>query len=81
MKPKDILGLVVRLLGVLFLYRAVEAVPMVWRVVSMGSRAFNWSLFFDSILIVAWQGAVAWWLIKGAPPVMNWAYPVENKGQ
>ena len=71
---KEILGLVIRLLGVLFLYRAAEGVPLIWRILSMGFR-HNWSMLFDSIFMVAWQAALAWWLVKGAPPVMTWAYP------
>ena len=79
MKPRDIFGLVIRLLGVLFFYRAAERVPLVWSVLSMGLRHFAWAMFFDSLFMVIWQLAVAWWLVKGAPPVMKWAYP--NNGE
>ena len=78
MKAKDIFGLVIRLLGVLFLYRAAEAVPTIWRVISIGFH-HNWSMIFDSFFMVAWQAAVAWWLLRGAPPVMAWAYPDQNR--
>jgi len=75
---KEILGLVIRLLGVLFFYRAAEGVPLIWRVLSMGFR-HNWSMLFDSIFMVAWQAALAWWLVRGAPPLMKWAYPTEDR--
>jgi hypothetical protein len=79
MKVRDIFGLVIRLLGVLFLYRAAENMPMLWRVFTMGYRHFAWSLFFDSLFIVAWPLVVAVWLLKGAPPAMKWAYPDADK--
>jgi hypothetical protein len=75
---REIFGLVIRLLGVVFLYRAVEAVPALWNWLSIGFR-HNWANIFYSLFIIAWQAAVAWWLLKGAPPIMEWAYPEEKR--
>jgi hypothetical protein len=70
---REIFGLVLRLLGVYFFYLAAIGVPSIWRWLLMPGR-ISWSVVFDNLFVVAWQGAVAWWLVKGAPPVSRWAY-------
>jgi hypothetical protein len=78
MKAKDIFGLVIRLLGVYFFYLAAIGLPSIWRWLLMPGR-ISWSVVFDNLFIVTWEAALAWWLVKGAPPVMQWAYPEEKK--
>jgi hypothetical protein len=63
MKPKDIFNLAIRLLGLIFVYLGFKAVPLAF---VDGGR---------SLLFVACYFAVAWWLIGGAPFLMDRAYP------
>lgn len=77
MKPKDIFGLVIRLLGIYFFYLAAIGLPNIWRFLFMPGR-ISWRLLFDSLFVVAWQAAIAWWLVRGAPPISQWAYPSEK---
>jgi hypothetical protein len=69
-----IFGFIIRILGVYFFYMAAINAPQVWRIITMPGRIV-WSLAFDSLFLVAWQAVVAWWLVRGAPPVEDLAYP------
>jgi len=71
MKSKDIFGLAVRLLGLVFLYHGFSALPTTLPVVFSGS--FGNTII--GILIVGWPLVVAYWLIRGAPLLMRIAYP------
>jgi hypothetical protein len=75
MKAKDIFLLAVRLLGLVFLYHGLMALPAVMQL--FFQRNFVSSLI--GILLVLWPLAVAWWLIGGAPQLMRLAYPENNK--
>ena len=75
---REIFGLVIRLLGIYFFYLAAIGLPSIWRWLLMHGP-ISWGIVFDNFLVVAWQGALAWWLVKGAPPVMNWAYPDKER--
>ena len=76
MKPRDIFLLVVRLLGVLFLYRGIEAFPN-----GLGQTLqYLWKDEYLSMLAAAlytaWPLAVAWWLIgPRALQLVRMAYP------
>jgi len=73
MKPKDIFSLAIRLVGLFFVYLAARNVPVIWN--SSGTA------FFSTILVVAFFLAVAWWLLGGAPLLMQRAYPEETKDE
>jgi hypothetical protein len=71
MKPKDIFSLAVRLLGLVFLYHGLSALPSVLSLIppsSVGS-------FVNGIIMFAWPLVVAYWLLGGAPLLMCIAYP------
>jgi uncharacterized membrane protein len=71
MKTKDIFKLAVRLLGLVFLYHGLSALPAVIPLV----RASGIGQFILGLVMVAWPLLVAYWLLRGAPLLMNIAYP------
>lgn len=63
MKPKDIFPIAIKLLGLVFLYDGLKAVP---------------PIFFGAYLAiphVIFFLALAWWLLGGAKLLMKRAYP------
>ena len=76
MKPKDIFGLIVRLVGLIFLYESAEKIPLA---VSIASSGFKTLGFFNTLFMVGWPLVVAYWFFRGAPPVSRIAYPDEPK--
>jgi hypothetical protein len=79
MKPRDIFQLAVRILGLVFLYHGLMALPTIIQIIFSGSFASVVSIVFG-ILMIVWPLAVAWWLIGGAPPLMHRAYPETASG-
>jgi len=75
MKLKDIFGFLIRLLGLVFLYRTADVVPMAWRLFWTLFDHFYFRVLLECVFSVAWPLAVAIWLLFGAPPIMRWAYP------
>ena len=71
MKPGDLLKLAVRVLGLVFLYRGLSALPTV--IPLMLTSAIG--KFVISLLLVVWPLAIAWWLMGGAPLLTHRAYP------
>jgi len=81
MKPKDIFGLIVRLVGLIFLYEGAEKVPLAFSYIFPGFRSFSGPGVLSALFMVAWPLAVAYWLLRGAPPFSRLAYPDDpNKG-
>jgi hypothetical protein len=78
MKPRDIFGLVLRLVGLIFLYHGLNSVPLAISAVWPRFPHMVWPNVFPAILTVGWPLLVSYWLIRGASPLMRWAYPVEN---
>jgi hypothetical protein len=76
---KDIFGLVIRLIGLMFLYQGLMAVPQAFA----GMFPLFPHLFIRNvvpgIVMVGWPLAAAYWLVRGAPPLMRWAYPEEKR--
>jgi hypothetical protein len=66
MKPKDIFGLAVRLLGLVFFYRGVVMLPV--------GFASGWMLLHVALLL-----ALGWWLVGGARLLLNRAYPASSE--
>jgi len=71
MKPGDLFKLAVRVLGLVFLYRGLSALPTVIPLM-LTSAIGN---FVISLLLVVWPLAIAWWLMGGAPLLTHRAYP------
>jgi hypothetical protein len=72
MKPKDIFSLAVRILGLIFLYHGLLALPSVVPLIFAGPPV---GTFIGGILMVVWPLLVARWLLSGAPLVMRLAFP------
>jgi len=79
MKAKDIFGLVVRLVGLMFLYQALSAVPVGVAAFCPRFPHFVWSNLIPALILVGWPLLAAYWLLRGAPPLMRWAYPDERQ--
>ena len=78
MKTRDLFGLAIRLIGLAFLYQSLSAVPMAVAAVCPRFPHFVFSNLFAALLMVGWPFLVAYWLIRGAPPLMRLAYPDEK---
>lgn len=74
MKAKEIFGLAVRIIGLLFLYQGLTAVPNAITSVCPGLTHFYWRNIFPMALIVGWPLFIGYWLVRGAPRLMNLAY-------
>ena len=72
MKPRDIFGLAVRLLGLFFLYLGLRALTPLLDVEAVETAGT--SDLVSALLPVAFDLAVAWWLLGGGVLVRR-AYP------
>ena len=72
MKPKEIFNLAVRILGLVFLYQGLTAMPTQLRFLN-GARGFGELMFL--LFLTAWPLLIAWWLLRGAPLLIRVAYP------
>jgi hypothetical protein len=79
MKPKQIFELIVRLVGLIFLYEAVEKVPLALTAIFPGFKSISGIGFLSALFMVGWPLVVAYWMFRGAPPVSRLAYPEEPK--
>ena len=71
MKPKDIFGLAVRILGLVILYHLLLDVPAIIPFFAGG----NLVQIGLGLVGIAAALSVIWWLIGGAPVLMCRAYP------
>ena len=76
MKPRDIFGLAVRLLGLFFLYLGLRAVPPLLDLEAIGNAGKG--DIINAILPIAFHLLVAWWLLGGGL-LMRRAYPEASK--
>ena len=74
MKAKDIFGVAVRFIGLLFLYQSLSAVPSAITSVCPAFPHFYWKNLLPSLIVVGWPLLVAYWLVRGAPLLMRLAY-------
>ena len=74
MKPRDIFSLIVRLLGLFFIYLAARQVPVIF-------AGPSGQVFFPVILTAAFYVGVGWWLLGGAPLLVKRAYPEASSQQ
>jgi|HubBroStandDraft_6_1064221.scaffolds.fasta_scaffold2568415_1 hypothetical protein len=70
MTPKSVFIVAVRVLGLVFLFRALVALPEILSIFSTGS--FRSSL--GIIVMIAWPLLLAYWFIRGAPLLVSIAY-------
>lgn len=90
MKAKDIFELALRLLGLVFLYHTLRAIPAAV-VVFKGAlpdhyyfgmpRWANYGEVLVALLMVGWPLLVTLWLVRGAHPIMRIAYPNAPAGE
>jgi hypothetical protein len=80
MKAKDIFGLLLRAVGLLFLYQGLSSIPVaVGNFCSVFVLTFR--ILFSNFVMVCWPLVVGFLLIQGAPLLMRWAYPGEKSQQ
>jgi hypothetical protein len=75
MKPREILELVVRLMGVVFLYQALASVPSAIANFCPIFPHLNFRSLFPSAILIGCPLIIGWYLFKGAPWLMAQAYP------
>jgi hypothetical protein len=75
MKPHDIFNLAMRLIGLLFLYQGLSAVPAAVANFCPVFPHFNFRSLLPSLFLVGWPLLVGMWMVKGAPWLMRRAYP------
>jgi hypothetical protein len=75
MNQKEILQLGIRLLGLVFLYHGLHALPTA--IIQFWAAVVNASVggIVPVLVLVAWPFAVAFWLLRGGPPIMHISYP------
>ena len=75
MKPRDIFGLILRLMGLIFIYNGLDKVPLA---ISSLRASFGMGLY-TTLMIVVWPLLIAFWLFRGAPPISRMAYPRDRQ--
>ncbi len=75
MKARDIFKLAVRILGLVFIYYGLTAVPVAASAFYTAATGAHGLGFFMSLVMVGWPLAVAYWLLRGAPLIVHIAYP------
>ena len=84
MKTKDIFSLAVRLLGLVFLYHALRVFPTAAAECVQAfphelgphvSEPMNVGRLLSALFMVGWPLFLAQWLVRGAPLIMQIAYP------
>jgi hypothetical protein len=71
MKPKDLFNLAIRVLGLVFLYHGLSALPALIPLI-LSAVVLPFAV---AALMAAWQFLLAYWLLRGAPLLMRIAYP------
>ena len=79
MNASSIFGLILRLTGLFFLYRATTlGVEVLAHTISGPVAIGGVRLSGSNFGVVVGYVLAAMWFIKGAPPYSNWAYPGEK---
>ncbi len=77
MKTKDFFSLAVRIMGLIFLYRGIDLAPALIdgfaRSFGSGEAAGIWEA-----IKAAWPIFVGLYLVRGAPLLLQWAFPTEK---
>lgn len=72
-----IFNLVVRLLGLAFIYHGLASVPTAVASFCPVFPNFIWRNLLPSFIFVAWPLVAGYWLLRGAPWLMRVAFPEE----
>jgi hypothetical protein len=75
MKPRDILNLAVRLLGLVFLYQGLQALPTAAIQFCSAISNMNSGAILPCLVMAGWPLLVSYWLLRGAPLIIRTAYP------
>lgn len=75
MKAKDIFKLAVRILGLVFIYYGLTALPIAASAVVTAFMGAHVLSFLISLVMAGWPLAIAYWLLRGAPLIARFAYP------
>jgi hypothetical protein len=76
-----IFNLIVRLIGLTFLYQGLSAVPNAIASICPVFPHFYFRNLLPSLLLVGWPILVGYWLLRGAPWLMRLAYPEAAAGE
>jgi hypothetical protein len=79
MKPRDIFALSVRLIGLIFLYQGLQAVPAAVANVCLLFPHFIFRNLLPSLWLVGWPLLIAYWFVRGAPRLLRLAYGDESQ--
>jgi hypothetical protein len=74
MKAKDIFCLIIRLVGLIFLYQGLAAFPQATLVFWNGLPHQWFRYSYSAIMMVGWPLAVGIWMVRGAPWLVRLAY-------
>ena len=75
MKSKELFGLAVRIIGLVFLYQGLASVPTAAASICPVFPHFYFRNLLPSLWLVGWPLAVAYWMVRGAPWLMRLAFP------
>lgn len=79
MKPKSLFELAVKILGLVFVYHGLNSAPNSLGLVWDALKSFYPLPFLVTSLFVAWPFLVAYWLLRGAPLLVNLAFPTTSR--
>ena len=83
MNPREWFQLAVRILGLVFLYFALQALSVLITTLLFmhpidpalkGLMPMTFTRFCALLFAVVWPALIAWWLIRGAPLLMKIAF-------
>lgn len=78
MNSRDMFQLAVRILGLVFLYQALHAIPVAFSLLVHAPAVSEPPSFFgrlvSTLVMVGWPLLLAWWLVRGAPLLMRIAF-------
>src|SRR5436190_7995850 len=81
MKSRDVFGVAVRIIGLIFLYQALSTVPTAVASVCPVFPHFYFRNLLPSLFLIGWPLLISMWLVGGAPWLMRRAYPQSDEGE
>ncbi|PWU17247.1 MAG: hypothetical protein C5B50_11685 [Verrucomicrobia bacterium] len=73
-----IFNLIVRLIGLIFLYQGLTSVPIAVENFRSLMPHFMFPNFVRALWLVGWPFLIAWWMVRGAPWLMRLAFRDEQ---
>ncbi len=71
---REIFGLVLRIVGLMLIYQGLTTVPNALTSICPGLTHFYWRNILPAVLITGWPLFIGYWLVRGAPRLMELAY-------